>query len=368
MNGLGLRAKYVLCFATIYLVWGASYLVTRIGVLALPPLLFSTVRFIIGGLLLFAIGQLLARRRIRTGTGTDATTIAVVPPIAAGDWKDFAIAGFFTVLVSNGFNVWALQWVPSNQAALLNTTSAFWIAIFGMFGRRAHPLTLLVGAGIAVGCAGTTLVLWPAHTPAGATTGAALATLTGAMGPGPQPLPFGLLLPQLGILLGCMAWAAGTIHLRNARTRHDVLSFTGLQMFCGGLMMGVAALLAGEVGGWRWSVAGVGALLFLIVFSSCMAYAAYGWLSVHATPAQVGTYGFVNPAIATLLGWAVLGERLAALQIVGVGVILVGLVLVNLPAVEPATATMAAFSSRRDSGSPAARPSALRGSRSPTAP
>jgi drug/metabolite transporter (DMT)-like permease len=366
LNGLGLRAKYVLCFATIYLVWGASYLVTRIGVLAIPPLLFSTVRFIIGGLLLFAIGQAIARRRVRAGAGADAD--AAVALITRGDWKDFAIAGFFTVLVSNGFNVWALQWLPSNQAALLNTTSAFWIAIFGTFGRRAHPLSLPVGTGLAVGCAGTVLLLWPAGAHAGAATGGAVATVIDASGAPLRQLPFGLLLPQLGILLGCMAWAAGTIHLRNARTRQDVLSFTGLQMFCGGLMMGVATLLAGELGGWRWSVAGVGALLFLIVFSSCMAYAAYGWLSVHATPAQVGTYGFVNPAIATLLGWAVLGERLTALQVVGVGVILLGLVLVNMPAAPPGVGADAALSSAPDSGSPAAGPSATRGSRSPTAP
>jgi drug/metabolite transporter (DMT)-like permease len=74
------------------------------------------------------------------------------------------------------------------------------------------------------------------------------------------------------------------------------------------------------------------ALAYMTIFSSCIAYSAYAWLSVNATPAQVGSYAFVNPAIATVLGWWLLDERLGAAQLAGMAVILVGLLLVNWPA------------------------------------
>lgn len=72
-------------------------------------------------------------------------------------------------------------------------------------------------------------------------------------------------------------------------------------------------------------------MAYLTVFSSCLAYAAYAWLAQHTTPARVATYGYVNPAIATLLGWWLLNEQLTGLTLAGMAVILAGVVLVNWP-------------------------------------
>jgi drug/metabolite transporter (DMT)-like permease len=312
------RAKLVLCFAIVYLVWGSTYLATKIGVHELPPFLFGAVRFIGSGLALWLFARALGRGPAR------------VPP---GEWKHLVVVGFCTVLVSNGCNVWGVQWVPSNQAALLNVSASFWIVILGMYGRRAHAVSRRVGIGLAIGLAGTLLVLWPdarAHvaTQAAGALGASIGTsASAARGASSSPL-----FASLVILLGCVGWAAGTIYMRNVRTSLDVLSFTGLQMLCGGLMMLVPALLGGEVALWRWTAPGMAALAYMMVFSSLLAYTAYAWLSVNTTPAQVGTYGFVNPAIATLLGWFALGETLSPARAVGMVVILAGVVLVNWPA------------------------------------
>ena len=300
------RAKFILGFASIYLIWGSTYLATRIAVQDLPPFLFGAVRFIVGGLLLWAIA-------LRFGN----------PParIARGEWKHLIIVGLCSVTLANGGNVWGLQWVASNQAALLNVTCSFWIPILGMFGARAHALTARVGLGLAVGFLGTALIFGPGLQET------ALATHAKA-----GAAPGGGLLPSAAILFGCLTWAVGTIYIRNVDTRLDVLSFTGLQMLCGGLLMLIPAALAGEFGRWHWSGPGMAALAYMTIFSSCIAYSAYAWLSVNATPAQVGSYAFVNPAIATVLGWWLLDERLGAAQLAGMAVILVGLLLVNWPA------------------------------------
>ena len=311
LQGWSHRAKLVLCLAIVYLVWGGSYLVTSIGVQSLPPFLLGAVRFTFSGLALFGIARLLGEGRA---------------PLTPTEWRHLAIVGFFTVLVSNGFNAWSLQWLPSNQAALLNVSSAFWITIFGTLGRRGHPITALVATGLAIGALGVALILWPGGGEMAAPGAAAL------VGAAVKPYPLGSsLVPQLGILLGCFGWALGTAYLRNVQTGLDLLSFTGLQMFVGGLMLFLPAALAGEFAAWHWSLPGVAALLYLMVFNSLIAYTAYAWLSKHATPGQVGTYGLVNPAVATLLGWLVLDEHLSGAQWIGTFVILAGVLLVNWP-------------------------------------
>jgi len=314
--GAGHRATLALCLAIVYIVWGSSYLVTRIGVHELPPFLMGGIRFVIGGALLYGFARVTGRAR----GGPDAA-----------EWRRVLWVAFGCVLLSNGFNSWALQWITSNQSALLNASTAFWIALLGTSGRRAHPITLPAGIGLAIGFAGTALLMSPA--PGSAATGSLVDAAASALPPAvPPPSPYGSLVPPLGVLTGCLGWAVGTIYMRNDPSRLDMLSFTGLQMFAGGLMLLVVAAIAGDFGRWQWSPAGLAALVWLVVFSSGIAYTAYAWLSRHATPAQVGSYAFVNPALATLLGWAVLGERLGPLQWAGMFVILAGLAFIHLPA------------------------------------
>ena len=133
------------------------------------------------------------------------------------------------------------------------------------------------------------------------------------------------------ILIGCTGWAVGTIYQRNAASRLDLMSFTALQMLCGGAMLLIPALITGETARWSWDPSGLAALAWMIVMSSCIAYTAYAWLSVHATPAQTGSFGLVTPALAALLGWWILDERLTPTQLGGVAVILAGMTMVNWP-------------------------------------
>jgi drug/metabolite transporter (DMT)-like permease len=286
----------VLCLATVYLVWGTSYIATRVGVTNLPPLLFGGVRFAISGVLLLGIAA---------WRGADLRTLLPA-------WRHVLAMALLGVALCNGLQVWAMQWVPSNAAALLNASSALWIVVFGLFGVRAHRPSSRAVAGLAVGFAGTLLLIWPAG--------------HAAVAAAPTPL-----LPQLAILLACMIWALGTIYMRNAGRSLDLFAFGGAQMLLGGALMTLAGLATGESEAWHHSRAGLLAMAYLVVFSSCCAYVAYWWLARHATPAQTGTYSYVNPAIASVAGFLLLGERMTSLQFAGAAVILLGVLMINWP-------------------------------------
>jgi drug/metabolite transporter (DMT)-like permease len=199
--------------------------------------------------------------------------------------------------------------VPSNASALLNASSALWIVVFGLYGTRAHHPGPRVVSGLVIGFAGTVLLMWP-----GAAIGAA------------TPL-----LPQLAILAGCVFWSLGTIYMRNHSLQLDIFALVGMQMLLGGAWMTLAGLLRGEASLWHWSLPGALSLLYLVIFSCCFAYTAYAWLARNATPAQTGTYSYVNPAIAAVVGFLVLGETLTPVQTVGAVVILTGVLMINWP-------------------------------------
>jgi drug/metabolite transporter (DMT)-like permease len=288
------RRMLVLCLLTVYLVWGTSYIATRVGVLHLPPLLFAGVRFMLGGALLTAVAFWRGFRLSEL----------------KGQWKHLLVLSFIAVAISNALQSWALQWVPSHTSALLNASCALWIVVFGLFGKRAHHPGLRAIIGLVVGFAGTALLMWPES---GSITGDAL------------------FIPQLVTLLACIVWSLGTIYMRNHSIEVDLFALIGLQMLLGGVWMALAGLARGELALWHWSREGALALVFLVIFSCCFAYTAYGWLARHATPAQVGTYSYVNPAIAAVAGYLILDEKLSALQITGAVVILAGVLMINWP-------------------------------------
>jgi drug/metabolite transporter (DMT)-like permease len=283
----------MMALGTIYLVWGSSFLFTKLAVSHLPPALFSGIRFTTAGVLLAGLARFWKGNPF---------------PKSRVEWRHVTIAGFFMVLVSNGLNTWSMRYLASNHAALLNGTAAFWIAGLGVFGRRGHPLTRWAVLGLVVGFLGAALMLIPK-----------------------EPLSTESILAQVGVLTACFSWSLGTLYYRSIDTDLSSLMFMALQMLMGGLMLLVVALAHGDVAEWAPNTAGLVALFYLTFFSSCVAYTAYGWLSLNAPPALIGTYGYVNPAIAAFLGWEFLHEHLSATQLLGMVVIIIGVSLLTLP-------------------------------------
>ncbi len=306
------RQLTLLCLAIVYIVWGTSYLATRIGVTSSPPLLFGGLRFAISGILMLLFA---------------AWRGAALAPVIAS-WRHVLVMAILGVALCNGLQNWAFQWVPSNTGALLNASSALWIVVFGLFGARADRPSGTAILGLSVGLVGTLMLLWPtASSGIGPMTTATAVSINNVA----MPAAFGgsLLLPQLAVILACIVWSLGTIYMRNAAGHLDLFAFSGAQMLVGGLFMMAFGLWRGEAADWQHSTAGWIAMAYLVIFSSCFAYSAYWWLARNASPAQVGTYAYVNPVLAALAGYVVLNERLSSLQIVGAAVILCGVLLIN---------------------------------------
>ncbi|MGA7966298.1 MAG: EamA family transporter [Gammaproteobacteria bacterium] len=284
------RLKFVAAFAVMYLVWGSTYLFIRIGVANIAPAVLAGLRFLVAGSILAAIGF---ARGGRWPGRRDMFTLVV---LAIG-----------LVVIGNGVVTWAEQWVPSGEAAFIVASSALFIALFGAIGPRGERIVLFTVIGLVLGFSGTALMLLP--------------RIRGSHGP---------LAPALSLVGSACCWAAAAMYARTRGVATAPLVFSGLQMFTGGCVLTAIALATGGFARTHWTPSGIGALAYLTVFGSGLAYATYNWLIHRARPAQLGTTAYVNPAIALLLGWAVLGEALSPLAFAGVGVMFAGVVIVNL--------------------------------------
>ena len=284
------RLRLVAAFAVVYIVWGSTYFAIRIGVQDIPPFLLGGARNASAGLVLMLV----------------AMASGQLPPWRSPDWATALPVGILMITLANGLTTLSEVWVPSNQAALISVSSALWTAWFGTFGPRGHALSTRSRLGLAIGFAGAVLLLIPGH---------------------------GFSLEHLGaqslILISTLCWAAGAMYGRARAPSTPPLMLAAMQMFTGGIVLLVLGFITGEGPHWQWTGRGVGAVLYLAAFGSCMSYTTYIWLIRHVTPDKLSTIAYVNPLVAVILGWISLGETLSWPQFVGMIVILSGVVLIN---------------------------------------
>ena len=279
--------------ATIYIVWGSTYLGIALAIETMPPLAMAGVRFLLAGVLLYAFAGGLRLRPSRT------------------DWTFALVTGSLLLAVGNGGVSWAQQTVPSGIAALVIATIPLWIAVLDrlLFGARLSPVAL---AGIAVGFAGVAILLDP-RGDVDATGGAVL-------------------------LVAAAGWSLGTLLTRGGSRSLPPLAAAGMQMLCGGAVLTVAAAVGGEFGDVRLSTisaTSAAALAYLVLLGSLLAFSAYVWLVRNASVSLVSTYAYVNPVVAVLLGAAFLDEEVTARTLLA-GAIVVAAVALIVSARTPA--------------------------------
>jgi drug/metabolite transporter (DMT)-like permease len=288
----GFRARLYACFALVYLVWGSSFLVARVGVIDLPPLLFTSLRSLIGGCLLLGLALYRSNRL----------------PDTPREWQQIFFFSLVLIVLSSGSSTFALKHIASNEVALLNASMALWIAGLGTLGPKGQKLSVPSLIGLVLGFIGVALLVWPKEM-----------RITPHVG------------WQLLVLAAAFVWASGTIIYRNTTLLIGPIAFNAMIMLVGGVVLGAAGIATGELPEWHWEWRGMASIVFLAVFASAITYTAFTWLMKNARTDRVATFAYVNPAIATVLGWIVLGESLTPQQVLGMLVVLGGVVLVTMP-------------------------------------
>ena len=270
----------------LYIIWGSTYFVIRIGVESWPPLMMAGVRFLTAGILLMAFLLLRGHK---------------LPPLRP--LLNAALIGFLLLAVGNGMvTVAEHQNVPSGIAAVVVATVPLFTLCFSrLFGIKTRKLEWV---GIAIGLAGIIML----------TSGG---NLSGN--------PWGAIL----ILIGSISWAFGSVY--GSRITLPVGMMAGaIEMLAAGVVLMIASMIAGEKLTALPSLSGFLAVGYLALFGSIIAINAYMYLIRNVSPALATSYAYVNPVVAVLLGTGLGGETLSKIEWLALGVIVFAVVLVTL--------------------------------------
>ncbi len=289
---LPMRWKILIGFCIVNLVWSSTYLAIRIAVHTIPPFLMAGIRFVTAGCVMILIARLMG----------------YTVPRSWAVWRPAILTGFLLLTIGNGVVSYAEVYVPSNQAALIVSTSALWMAWLGSLGPQGQKLSGRAIAGLVVGFAGTAFLFWPET---GVTTS--------------------YLGVQLAILVSSISWAVGTIYFRNQPKPTNIFMFAGMQMLSGGILLLSISVVRQEPLNFDASVKSLCAWLYLVVFGSCIAFAAYVWLIDKISSARLAMVAYITPLVATVLGWVVLDEALRGMRLVGMAIVVTGVILVSVP-------------------------------------
>ncbi|MBP3984253.1 drug/metabolite exporter YedA [Pseudoxanthomonas helianthi] len=275
-----------LALAAVYVIWGSTYLAIRFALEGgFPPFLLGGIRFVVAGSILFALLRL---------RGVAAPTLP--------QWRNAAVMGVLLLVLGNGLVNFAEKSVSSGIAAVAVASAPMWFGIFASL--RGERPSVLEWLGIAIGFLG---VLW---LNAGAAHDASMVGL-------------------IALVIAAISWSFGSVWSRGRDLASPFMT-AAAQMLCGGVAMGIVGLVSGERLHALPSASGLAAFAYLVVFGSLLGFSAYVWLLHHVRPALAGSYAYVNPAIAVVLGAWLAHERFTASEFGAMAVIVAGVVVISI--------------------------------------
>ncbi|MBP8942836.1 MAG: EamA family transporter [Saprospiraceae bacterium] len=284
--------KIIFAFASIYIIWGSTYLGIYYAIQSIPPLMMAGIRFVVVGIIWYLITKLYYKESFNYHL-----------------WRFGAISGFLLFFIGNGAVVLAERHLPTGLVSILAGTVPFWLLIMdarsGM-SRFKNPLTWL---GLIIGFAGVFILFsdkinFNNHTP-------------------------GLTSSLITMVIGAISWALGTLYSKYSEVRGSTLAKVSVQALTSGLFLLIGAAYTGEFSDFHFSqVTAVswGALAYLILFGSMIGYFSYLWLLSKVSAHAVGTYAFVNPMVAVALGTLIAGELFVVREYIALIAIILGLV------------------------------------------
>jgi len=290
------RLQLILNLASVWIIWGSTYLFIHFATESMPPLFMSAVRFLIAGAMLYTYA------RFQGGS---------VP--AVRHWKAAGILGTLLLVIGNagmGIAI-AVFKVPTGLAALLVAMLPIWVAFFNWIGFSRVTPSVRVLAGLLMGLVGLVILISPdklsAHSPINW---------------------FGVLV----IAFGSFSWAIATLLAPRLPQHPFQLQASAMQMlFAGGALL-IISLVNESITAEKLLHAtprSLVALGYLITFGSLLGFTSYAWLVKNAPPHITTTYAYVNPVVAMFLGWVFAGEKLTGQSLLAAAIIIAGVVLIT---------------------------------------
>jgi drug/metabolite transporter (DMT)-like permease len=298
--------KTLLAFAIIYFVWGSTFLAIRIGVREVPPFLLAALRFLIAGLILYL--WMLAQ-------GERSPSIR--------QWMSVFLLALLIFVFDYGLLFWAEQRVPSGIAAVMMATIPVFMALAEIIFLRTQQLTLRLSVALLIGIGGVAVLMSRSLNLGGAPVDRAGA---------------------VALIFAAISWSISSTLTRKLPLPASKVMSSGAQMLAGGILLTLAAATLGEFRNFHPAAVSRAAwlsLLYLIVAGSILGFTAYVWLIHHQSPTKVGTYAYVNPVVAVLLGYFFGGEALGVRTVLGTLFVLVSVVVITTTPAKKSAATPA---------------------------
>jgi drug/metabolite transporter (DMT)-like permease len=286
--------KTLLAFAIIYVLWGSTYLAVRVGVREVPPFLLAAMRFLVAGLVLY--GWMIAR-------GERSPNLL--------QWLSAFLLAVLIFVFDYGLVFWAEQRVPSGPTAVMMAMIPVFMALSEIAFLRTQRLTVRLALALLIGIGGVAVLM--SHS---LYLGGAPIDTAGAV----------------ALIVASMSWSAASALTRKLPLPSSKVMSSGVQMLAGGVLLALTAASLGEFRGFRPETVSRTAwlsLLYLIVAGSIVAFTAYVWLIHHESPTKVGTYAYVNPVVAVLVGYMWGGEELGLRTILGTLLVLISVVVIT---------------------------------------
>jgi drug/metabolite transporter (DMT)-like permease len=288
------RWQVLSAFAIIYLVWGSTFLAIRVGVREVPPFLLAGMRFFAAGIALYAWMR---------AKGTPSPT--------SRQWASASLLAILMFVLDYGLLFWAEKRVPSGIAAVMMATIPAFMALAEIVFLRTQKLTLRLGFALFLGLCGVMVL----------TLRVALFDQSAIDSTG-----------AVALVVGAVSWSLASVLTRKLPLPESKVMSSGAQMLAGGILLTLTSAGLGEFKGFDARAVSTGAwlaLVYLIVAGSIVGFTAYVWLIHHESPTKVGTYAYVNPVVAVVLGYLLGGEALGARTVLGAILVLVSVVVIT---------------------------------------
>jgi len=295
--------KTLLAFAIIYFVWGSTFLAIRVGVREVPPFLLAAMRFSVAGLILY--GWTIARGE-RSPSGRQ--------------WASVSLLALLIFAIDYGLLFWAERRIASGITAVMMATIPAFMALVEITFLRTQRLTVRLALALLIGLGGVAVLV------------SRSLDLDGA------PIDR---LGAMALIVAAMCWSVASAFARTLPLPPSKIMSSGAQMLAGGVFLAFISAALGEFRDFHpWAVSRGAwlSLLYLIVAGSIIGFTAYVWLIHHESPTKVGTYAYVNPVVAVLLGYFLGGETLGLRTVLGTVFVLISVVVITTTRTKKATA------------------------------